>query len=246
MKPFAIVFAILSAFVLSANAADTFKVDPVHTFVLFSVQHLGIANTYGRFNDISGTVVFHKDNPSKSSVELSVPVESLDTHNSVRERSLKSPDFFDAKQFPTITFKSTKIEGSGDTLKVSGDLTIRGVTKPVTVDFKKGGEGKGVFGEMRGGGGTRFMIKRSDFGMNLATANASVRPRAIVRVIGWTIVCAIACRLILQPKFSYNWRWAEGWVRVIAITLGIVLLTWCLEIVDRGPFGRSSMFSIMI
>ena len=62
MKPFAIVFAILSAFVLSADAADTFKVDPVHTFVLFSVQHLGIANTYGRFNDISGTVVFDKDN----------------------------------------------------------------------------------------------------------------------------------------------------------------------------------------
>src|SRR5438552_2325119 len=130
MKPFAIVFAILSAFVLSANAADTFKVDPVHTFVLFSVQHLGIANTYGRFNDISGTVVFDKDNPSKNSVELSVPVESLDTHNSIRERSLKSPDFFDAKQFPTMTFKSTNIEGSGDTLKVSGDLTIHGGTCP--------------------------------------------------------------------------------------------------------------------
>src|SRR5437588_8785843 len=165
MKPFAIVFAILSAFVLSANAADTFKVDPVHTFVLFSVQHLGIANTYGRFNDISGTVVFDKDNPWKSSVELSVPVESLDTHNLKREQSLKSPDYFDAKQFPTITFKSTKVEGSGDTLKVSGDLTIHGVTKPLSVDFKKGGEGKGVFGEMRGGGETRFTIKRSDFGM---------------------------------------------------------------------------------
>ena len=79
----------------------------------------------------------------------------------------------------------------------------------------------------------------------MATANAFVRSRATVRVIAWTVVCAIACRLILQPKFSYDWRWAEGWVRVIAITLGIVLLTWCLEIVDRGPFGRSSMFSIM-
>src|SRR6266487_3479561 len=82
-------------------------------------------------------------------------------------------------------------------------------------------------------------------GTTLATANAFVRPRATVRVIAWTIVCAIASRLILQPKFSYDWRWAEGWVRVIAITLGIVLLTWSLEIVDRGPFGRSSMFSIM-
>jgi polyisoprenoid-binding protein YceI len=166
MKPLTLILALIIAFVLSANAADAFKVDPVHSFVLFSVQHLGIANSYGRFNDISGTVVFDKDNPSKSSVELSVPVESLDTHNSIRERSLKSPDFFDAKQFPTMTFKSIKVEGSGDTLKVSGDLTIHGVTKPLTVDFKKGGEGKGVFGEMRGGGETRFTIKRSDFGMN--------------------------------------------------------------------------------
>ena len=93
-------------------------------------------------------------------------MESLDTHNAKREQSLKSPDFFDAKQFPTLTFKSTKVEGSGYMLKVSGDLTIRGVTKPLTVDFKKGGEGKGVFGEMRGGGETHFMIRRSDFGMN--------------------------------------------------------------------------------
>jgi len=166
MKPLTLFATLISAFVLSANAADTFKVDPVHSFVLFSVQHLGIANTYGRFNDISGMVVFDKDNPSKSSVELSVPVESLDTYNSIRERSLKSPDFFDAKQFPTMTFKSTKVEGSGDTFKVSGDLTIHGVTKPLTVDFKKGGEGKGVFGEMRGGGETHFTIRRSDFGMN--------------------------------------------------------------------------------
>src|SRR6202048_3675835 len=166
MKPLTPVVAFISAFVLSANAADTFKVDAVHSFVLFSVQHLRIANTYGRFNDISGTVVFDQDSPSKSSVELSVPIESLDTHNSIRDKSLKSPDFFDAKQFPTMNFKSTKVEGSGDTLKVSGDLTIHGVSKPLTVDFKKGGEGKGVFGEMRGGGETRFTIKRSDFGMN--------------------------------------------------------------------------------
>src|ERR1700720_1283796 len=166
MKPLTLVVAFISEVVLSANAADTFKVDSVHSFVLFSVQHLGIANTYGRFNDISGTVVFDKDNPSKSSVELSVQVESIDTHNSIHDRSVKSPDFFDAKQFPTMTFKSTKVEGSGDTFKVSGDLTIHGVTKPLTVDFKKGGEGKGVFGEMRGGGETHFTIRRSDFGMN--------------------------------------------------------------------------------
>jgi polyisoprenoid-binding protein YceI len=166
MKPLIFFVGLIGAYVLSASAADTFKVDAVHSFVLFSVQHLGIANTYGRFNDISGIVVFDRDNPSRSSVEVSVPVDSLDTNNSIRDKSLKSPDFFDAKQFPAMTFKSTRVEGSGDALKVSGDLTIHGVTKPVTVDFKKGGEGKGVFGERRGGGETRFTIRRSDFGMN--------------------------------------------------------------------------------
>src|SRR5438874_2850922 len=184
MKPPAIVLTLISAFVLSANAADTFKVDPVHSFVLFSVQHLGIANTYGRFNDISGIVVFDRDNPSKSSVELSVPVESLDTNNASRERSLKSPDFFNVKQFPTLTFKSTKVEGNGDTLKVSGDLTIRGVTKPVTVDFKKGREGKGVFGEWRGGGGTRFTIKRCEFGMNFELGEVGDEVTIILSVEG--------------------------------------------------------------
>jgi len=184
MKPLTLVVALISAFVFSASAADTFKVDPVHSFVLFSVQHLGIANTYGRFNDISGIVVFDKDNPSKSSVELSVQVESLDTHNSIRDRSVKSPDFFDAKQFPAMTFKSTKVEGSEDTLKVSGDLTIHGVTKPMTVDFKKGGEGKGVFGEMRGGGETRFTIKRSDFGMNFEQGEIGDEVAVILSVEG--------------------------------------------------------------
>src|SRR5436190_20714669 len=184
MKPLTLVLKLISAFVLSANAAETFKLDPVHSFVLFSVQHLGIANTYGRFNDISGIVVFDRDNPSKSSVELSVLVESLDTNNAIRERSLKSPDFFNVKQFPTLTFKSTKVEGSGDTLKVSGDLTIHGVTKPLTVDFKKGGEGKGVFGEMRGGGETRFTIKRSDFRMNFEQGEIGDEVTVILSVEG--------------------------------------------------------------
>jgi polyisoprenoid-binding protein YceI len=166
MKQLTLVDALIGAFVLSANAADTFKVDQYHSSVLFSVQHLGLSNLYGRFNDISGTVVFDKDNPSKSSVELSVAVESLDTNFAKRDQSLKSPDYFNAKQFPTITFKSTRVEGSGDTFKVFGDFTVHGVTKPLTVDFKKIGEGKGVQGEPRAGGETRFTIKRSDFGMN--------------------------------------------------------------------------------
>src|SRR5438874_5659851 len=93
---------------------------------------------------------------------------------------------------------------------------------------------------------THWLFWFAVVGTIVARATAFLRPRATVRAIALTIICAIAYRLILQPKFSYDWRWAEGWVRVIAITLGIVLLTWCLEIVGRRPFGRSSMFSIMI
>jgi polyisoprenoid-binding protein YceI len=157
---------VVSFGIISASTADTYKIDPVHSSVAFSIKHLGVTDFYGRFNDISGTVVFDKDDPSKSSVELTVPVESVDTHNPKRDQHLKSPDFFNAKQFPVITFKSNKVEPNGDTYKVSGDFTLHGVTKPLTVDFKKGGEGKGMQNEIRGGGETRFTIKRSDFGMN--------------------------------------------------------------------------------
>jgi polyisoprenoid-binding protein YceI len=150
---------------LSAYGADTYKVDPVHSSVVFGIKHNGVTNFYGAFKEISGTVTFDAADATKSSVELTVPVESVDTRSEKRDQHLKSPDFFNAKQFPTITFKSTKIEGSGDSYKISGDLTIHGETKPITVDFKKGAEGKGGGGKTVSGGEARFTIKRSDYDM---------------------------------------------------------------------------------
>ena len=133
--------------------------------MLFKAKHLNVADFYGRFNEIAGTVTFDAADPSKSSVELTVPVESVDTHNDKRNQHLKSPDFFNAKQFPTVSFKSTKIEGTGNIYKVSGDLAIHGVTKPITIEFRRGADGKGGQGETRGGGETKFTIKRSDYDM---------------------------------------------------------------------------------
>jgi polyisoprenoid-binding protein YceI len=156
---------ILSSLGLTAYAGDTYKVDPVHSSIIFSIKHLGVTDFYGDFKEISGTVSFDSADASKSSVELTLPVASLDTRNEKRDQHLKSPDFFNAAQFPTITFKSNKIEGTGDTYKISGDLTIHGVTKPITAEFKKGAENKGQKGEVRSGGETRFTIKRSDFDM---------------------------------------------------------------------------------
>src|SRR5215212_12151210 len=147
-----ILAAFLCSAAFSARGADTFKIDPVHSSVLFSIKHLGVTDFYGMFKDISGTVTFDKSDPAKSSVELTVPVESLDSRNPKRDQHLKSPDFFNAKQFPTLSFKSKKVEASGGTYKVSGDFTLHGVTQPLTIEFKKGAEGKGMAGEVRGGG----------------------------------------------------------------------------------------------
>ena len=126
---------------------------------------MGVTDFYGAFKQVSGTVSLDAADPAKSSVELTIPVESVDTRNEKRDQHLKSPDFFNAAQFPTITFKSTKVEANGGIYKVTGDLTLHGVTKPLTVEFKKGGESKGQKGEVKTGGETHFAIKRSDFDM---------------------------------------------------------------------------------
>ena len=159
-----ILAVLLSSAGLTAYA-DTFKIDPVHSSIVFSIKHL-VSDFYGRFNDVSGQVVFDKADPAKSSVEVTIPVESIDTHYAKRDQHLKSPDFFNAKQFPTIVFKSKSVEGTGEKYKATGDLNLHGVTKPMTLEIKRGPDGKGLEGEIRGGGETRFTIKRSDFGMN--------------------------------------------------------------------------------
>jgi polyisoprenoid-binding protein YceI len=157
--------AALASLSLPAHAADSYKIDPVHSSVVFGIKHVGVTNFYGVFKEITGTLAFDAADPSKSSVDLTVPVESIDSRHPKRDQHLKSPDFFNAQQFPALTFKSTKVEASGDVYKITGDFTVHGVTKSITVDFNRGPEGKGMEGEIRGGGETRFTIKRSDYGM---------------------------------------------------------------------------------
>jgi polyisoprenoid-binding protein YceI len=150
-----------------ALAADTYELDAVHSHAMFKIMHLGLANQYGRFNDLSGTVVVDEKNPANSKVEVTIKTASVDTKNEKRDEHLRSPDFFNAKQFPNLTFKSTKVEAAGkDTYKVTGNLTLRGVTKPITFTFKKNGEGKDPWGNFRMGGETTFTINRMDYGIN--------------------------------------------------------------------------------
>jgi len=160
-------FAMLMLQIGEVRAADTLKVDPVHSFVTFRVQHLGVSHVWGRFNNPGGTIVIDDADPSKSTFAIEVKTASVDTGNEKRDGHLKSADFFNARQFPTISFKSTSVKSSGDNkFEVTGDLTLHGVTRPLTVTIERVGAGDkgGQFG-YRAGFDASFAIKRSDFGM---------------------------------------------------------------------------------
>src|SRR5262245_13671893 len=129
----------LSLLVLAAAvpafAADSWNIDPVHSNVIFKIQHLGTSRFIGRFNSVAGKIVWDQD-PAKSSIEVTVKTDSIDTNNADRDKHLKSPDFFNAKQHPTITFKSTKVEKGEKDYTLTGDLTLHGETHPVTARFE--------------------------------------------------------------------------------------------------------------
>ena len=164
------VVAALSAaaclFASSGRSAETHTIDPVHSTALFKIRHMGASNLYGRFNDISGTIVIDAKDPSKSSVDVTVKVDSLDTGNAKRDQHLKSPDFFAAKQFPAISFKGKDVKVLPDGgFEVAGQLTLHGVTKDLKATVKKVGTGKGMQGGALTGFETSFKIKRSDHDM---------------------------------------------------------------------------------
>ena len=149
----------------SAARADDYKADPVHSFVVFDVHHLDAGYVYGTFEGPTGAISYSSDNPTMSSFDLTVQTDSIDTRNKNRDKDLKGPDFFDAKQFPTIEFKSTSVSKTGDnTMSVTGDLTLKGVTKSITVPMEYTGTGQ-MMGQTRIGFRTEFTINRQDFGM---------------------------------------------------------------------------------
>lgn len=161
-------FALSAALFVGAQsslAGDTFKLDPVHSSLLFKVKHLGVSYSYGRFNSPEGQIVWDSADPTKSTINVSVKTAAIDTDNAKRDEHLKSPDFFDAKQFPTLSFKSTSVKPSGENkYEVTGDLTVRGVTKPITVTLEHVGTNSGPRGTKTGFDG-QFTINRQDFGV---------------------------------------------------------------------------------
>lgn len=153
-------------FTPSAQAqSGNYTLDASHTSVIFSIQHLGISKTYGTFRKVSGKFTLDAAKPAAGSFEVLLDVASIDTNDAKRDEHLKAADFFNAKQFPDITFKATRVEQTADELKLTGDFTMHGVTKKITLPLKKGGEAKDPFGNTRVGYSGELNLKRSDYGM---------------------------------------------------------------------------------
>jgi len=151
---------------------STYQIDPAHTSAQFKVRHMMIANVKGEFDKVSGTVDFDPANPSAASVEASIDVASISTHDEQRDAHLRSADFFDAAKFPAITFKSRKVTATGeDSFTVVGDLTIHGVTREVDLKVEElTDETKDPWGNLRRGATAKTRIHRKDFGMSFNMA----------------------------------------------------------------------------
>lgn len=151
-----------------AAETQTWQIDADHTAAQFSVRHLGISTVRGVFEKTTGTVTLDPSDPSKSSIDVTIDVNSVNTRVQMRDNDLRSPHFFDAAKYPTITFKSTRTEAAGPgKLKVTGDLTIHGVTKQVVLDVEGPSQAiKDPMGNTRMGANATTKINRNDFGIS--------------------------------------------------------------------------------
>ena len=159
-------FAVILAATSAQAQSTTWQLDPAHSNAQFSVRHLGISNVQGEFTKVSGTVQLDDQDISKSTVTANIDVASLDTRVQQRDNDLKSDHFFDAAKYPIITFQSTKIQKTGeDSAKMTGNLTIHGVTKEVTFEITGPTKPIQVMGGTRRGASATTKINRQDFGI---------------------------------------------------------------------------------
>lgn len=149
----------------------TYNLDPAHTRLGFVARHAMVTKVRGQFTDFSGTLNIDADDPTRSSAEVTIQADSVATGNPDRDNHLRNNDFFDAPAYPTWTFKSTKAEQVDDeTYRLTGDLTIKGVTKPITLDFEFTGAAKDPWGNTRLGFEGRTTINRKDWGVEFNVA----------------------------------------------------------------------------
>ena len=169
--------------------SQTFKIDPAHTSVVFHVTHLGYSSMFGRFNQVAGELVFDQKNVTASKLSVTIKTGSVDTNHARRDKHLRSPDFFNAKEFPEMKFVSTKIVKTGDkTGKIHGNLTLLGVTKPVVLDVRYNRMGPHPLPQYKKiltiGFSARTSLKRSDFGMKYALRGIGDKVTIFIEVEG--------------------------------------------------------------
>lgn len=171
------------------------EIDPVHSEIAFSVRHMMVATVRGRFNQFQGVIEFDPAHPESGRVEVTIDAASIDTRNEQRDNHLRSPDFLNVEQYPTITFVSKRIEPLGDNrFRVVGDLTIRGVTREVALEAEFLGVGKDPWGGERAGFTARTKLNRHDFG-----ASWNVALEAGGFLVGDTLDVTIDIEAVRKP-----------------------------------------------
>ncbi|MFE9624957.1 YceI family protein [Streptomyces sp. NPDC006527] len=162
---------------LAALTGD-YSIDPAHSTIGFVARHAMVTNVKGKFNDFTGALHLDGTDPSRSTATIDVKMDSIDTGSADRDGHLKSADFFRAEEFPTMTFRSTKAEAlGGDDYRITGDLTILGVTKPLTINLEFNGSAKDPFGNERVGFEGKAEILRSEWGL---TWNAALETGGVL------------------------------------------------------------------
>jgi polyisoprenoid-binding protein YceI len=163
------------------TGTSTWTIDPAHSLVEFSAKHMMITTVKGRFADVTGTITVDEENPERSHVEVEFKAESIDTRAEQRDQHLRSADFLDVEKYPTVTFRSRRVEGArpepGDEFKVVGDLTIRGTTREVTLAVTYEGRGRDPWGGDRVSFSADTKIDRRDFGL---TWNAALEAGGVL------------------------------------------------------------------
>lgn len=146
-------------------AADKYEIDPVHSVVGFTVKHLMVSNVKGQFTDYAGVIMYDEKDVTKSSIDVTIQAASINTANAKRDEHLKSAEFFDVAKFPTLTFKSNKIEKRAAGTVAVGTLTIKGVSKEIELPFTVNGVIKDPWGNTKLGAEASTAINRQDFGI---------------------------------------------------------------------------------
>jgi polyisoprenoid-binding protein YceI len=178
---------------------SSWRIDPAHSHVEFAVRHLMISSVKGAFGDVQGTVWLDESDPRTVLVDIAIQVASIDTRQEQRDAHLRSPDFFDAAKFPTITFRSRRVQGNpfeGD-FRLAGDLTVRGITRELTLDVSPQGRLTDPWGEERAGFSAHAKIDRTDFEL---TWNQALEAGGVL--VGNEIKISIEVELIRQATQS--------------------------------------------